>query len=119
MRPSGSLIGLRIQLTQNWHFANAVVCFLAILLKNSMPYPFSLPPGPKNSRLARCYEKSGALMQRLGLEHSPTFSKNHLKPALAAGLIEMIDPALPCNPMHKYRRTTGSGFSKGYDRLAD
>ncbi|GEM_PF-3922794 len=35
-------------------------------------------------------------MQRLGLEHRPTCSKNHLKPALAAGLIEMIDPALPC-----------------------
>lgn len=49
--------------------------------------------------------KASELMQRLGLAHRPTFSNNYLKPALAAGLIEMTDPASPRSPVQKYRRT--------------
>ncbi|PAU89001.1 cell filamentation protein Fic [Pseudomonas sp. WN033] len=48
--------------------------------------------------------RSNELMQRLGLSHRPSFSKNYLKPALAAGLIEMTDPASPRSPVQKYRR---------------
>lgn len=44
------------------------------------------------------------LMDRLGLRHRPTFRKNYLQPALAAGLIEMTDPASPRSPAQKYRR---------------
>lgn len=113
MRPSGSLIGLRIQLTQNLHFANGDSVEKFNALSVFTPFrPEKLSPGA-------LLRKIWSIDAALGLEHRPTFSKNHLKPALAAGLIEMIDPALPCNPIHKYRRTTGSGFSKGYDRLAD
>jgi len=55
-----------------------------------------LPPG---SAL-----KSNELMQRLGLSHRPTFSKSYLKPALAAGLIEMTEPDSPRSPTQQYRR---------------
>ncbi len=48
--------------------------------------------------------KSSELMQRLGLSHRPTFTQNYLKPALAAGLIEMTDPASPRSPAQRYRR---------------
>lgn len=48
--------------------------------------------------------RSNELMQRLGLSHRPSFSKNYLKPALAAGLIEMTAPASPRSPVQKYRR---------------
>ena len=47
--------------------------------------------------------KAGELMQRLGLAHRPTFRGNYLNPALAAGLIEMTDPASPRSPVQKYR----------------
>lgn len=48
--------------------------------------------------------KSSELMQRLGLSHRPTFTQNYLKPALAAGMIEMTDPASPRSPAQRYRR---------------
>ncbi|MER0561910.1 Fic family protein [Pseudomonas aeruginosa] len=48
--------------------------------------------------------KSSELMQRLGLSHRPTFTQNYLKPALAAGLIEMTDSASPRSPAQQYRR---------------
>jgi hypothetical protein len=48
--------------------------------------------------------KSSELMQRLGLSHRPTFTQNYLKPALAAGMIEMTDPASPRSPAQQYRR---------------
>lgn len=48
--------------------------------------------------------KASELMQRLGLAHRPTFAKNYLRPALAAGLIEMTDPASPRSPTQQYRR---------------
>ncbi|WP_437884459.1 Fic family protein [Pseudomonas sp. LRF_L74] len=48
--------------------------------------------------------KASELMQRLGLAHRPTFSNNYLKPALAAGLIEMTDSASPRSPAQKYRK---------------
>ncbi|MCY1281807.1 mobile mystery protein B [compost metagenome] len=52
--------------------------------------------------------KARELMQRLGLAHRPTFSNNYLKPALAAGLIEMTDPASPRSPAQKYRRAAAA-----------
>ncbi|MGE6527406.1 Fic family protein [Pseudomonas sp. NPDC077382] len=55
-----------------------------------------LPPGE--------FLKASELMQRLGLSHRPTFTRNYLKPALAAGLVELTDPASPRSPMQKYRR---------------
>lgn len=51
--------------------------------------------------------KSNELMQRLGLSHRPTFTKNYLKPALQAGLIEMTDPESPRSPVQQYRRVSG------------
>ena len=50
--------------------------------------------------------RSSELMQRLGLSHRPTFTKNYLKPALEAGLIEMTDPASPRSPVQQYRRVS-------------
>lgn len=49
--------------------------------------------------------KASELMQRLGLSHRPTFTRNYLKPALAAGLVEMTAPAAPNSPAQKYRRS--------------
>ena len=48
--------------------------------------------------------KSSELMQRVCLSHRPTFTQNYLKPALAAGMIEMTDPASPRSPAQRYRR---------------
>jgi Fic family protein len=48
--------------------------------------------------------RANELMQRLALTHRPTFSANYLKPALAAGLIEMTNPASPRSPSQQYRR---------------
>lgn len=48
---------------------------------------------------------SGELLERLGLRHKPTFRKNHLNPALAAGLIEMTEPDSPRSPTQSYRLT--------------
>ncbi len=47
--------------------------------------------------------KTAELLNRLGLRHRPTFRKNYLKPALAAGWIEMTQPETPNSPMQKYR----------------
>ncbi|MFI8479134.1 Fic family protein [Pseudomonas sp. NPDC078700] len=49
--------------------------------------------------------RAGELMQQLGLAHRPTFRNNYLNPALAAGLLEMTDPASPRSPVQKYRLT--------------
>lgn len=48
--------------------------------------------------------KANELMDRLGLSHRPTFSKNYLKPAIAMGLIEMTDPHSARSPRQQYRR---------------
>lgn len=50
--------------------------------------------------------KAAELMTRLGLQHRPTFRKNYLNPALAAGLIEMTQPDSPRSPAQQYRLTT-------------
>lgn len=42
-------------------------------------------------------------MARLGLRHKPTFRKNYLNPALAAGLVEMTEPTSPRSPTQRYR----------------
>jgi len=45
------------------------------------------------------------LMKKLELKHRPTFRKNYLNPALAAGLVEMTEPDSPNSPTQKYRLT--------------
>jgi Fic family protein len=45
------------------------------------------------------------LMAELGLSHRPTFRKNYLHPALAAGLVEMVHPDVPRSRSQKYRLT--------------
>lgn len=47
---------------------------------------------------------SGELMGRLGLAHLPTFRANYLRPALAAGALEMTQPDSPRSPTQRYRR---------------
>jgi hypothetical protein len=42
-------------------------------------------------------------MERLALQHRPTFSANYLLPALNAGLVEMTQPESPKSPTQKYR----------------
>jgi Fic family protein len=60
-------------------------------------------------RLLRVLRKSlrsaSDIMAELGLAHRPTFRKNYLHPALAAGLIEMIHPDTPRSRNQKYRLT--------------
>jgi hypothetical protein len=41
-------------------------------------------------------------MERLALQHRPTFSANYLLPALNAGLVEMTQPESPKSPTQKY-----------------
>lgn len=45
---------------------------------------------------------AAVLMARLGLKHLPTFRRNYLKPALAAGLIRMTQPDSPNSPTQRY-----------------
>lgn len=47
---------------------------------------------------------AAALMERLCLRHLPTFRRNYLKPALAAGLIRMTQPDSPNSPTQRYAR---------------
>jgi Fic family protein len=58
-------------------------------------------------RLLRAFKGNGAvaaveLMQRLGLKHLPTFRRNYLKPAIAAGLICLTQPDSPRSPTQRY-----------------
>lgn len=53
---------------------------------------------------------SEELMMRLGLRHKPTFRKNYLHPALAAGWLEMTEPASPRSPTQRYRITKHSSI---------
>lgn len=48
---------------------------------------------------------SAELLRRLGLRHKPTFRKNYLNPALAAGTLEMTEPDSPRSPTQRYRLT--------------
>lgn len=57
--------------------------------------------------------KANELMQRLVLSHRPTFSKNYLKPALAAGFIEITDPVSPRSPVERYQRALGNSELPG------
>ena len=45
------------------------------------------------------------LMEGLGLSHRPTFRKNYLESALAAGAIERTQPDSPRSPTQRYRLT--------------
>jgi fido (protein-threonine AMPylation protein) len=58
--------------------------------------------------------KIGELLNRLGLQHRPTFRKNYLRPALAGGWIKMTQPESPNSPVQKYRLS-----DKGRKRLTD
>ncbi|WP_295391066.1 Fic family protein [uncultured Thiodictyon sp.] len=49
--------------------------------------------------------KTSQLLERLGLQHRPTFRKNYLGPALAGGWISMTQPEAPSSPTQKYRLT--------------
>ena len=46
---------------------------------------------------------ASALMADLRLSHRPTFRRNYLHPAMAAGLVEMTRPASPSAKNQKYR----------------
>ena len=48
---------------------------------------------------------SSDLMTALDLSHRPTFRKNHLDPALAAGWVERTQPDSPRSPTQRYRLT--------------
>ena len=68
-------------------------------------------------RLLQLFDKyplsASELMQRLHLSHRPTFRKNYLHPASAAGLIEMTIPDKPNSRLQKYRITPrGMGLIK-------
>jgi Fic family protein len=49
--------------------------------------------------------KTTELMRQLEMAHKATFRGNYLKPALAAGLVEMTDPESPNSPAQRYRPT--------------
>lgn len=55
--------------------------------------------------LANRSMRTSELMVEIGLTHRATFRANYLKPALAAGLIEMSDPENPKSPTQRYRLT--------------
>ena len=58
-------------------------------------------------RALRSGPKTAAeLMAAMGLSHRPTFRKNYIRPALAAGLVEMTRPESPTVKNQKYRLTT-------------
>ena len=51
-------------------------------------------------------QTAAELMAALGLAHRPTLRKNYIRPALAAGLVEMTRPESPTAKNQKYRLTT-------------
>jgi hypothetical protein len=55
--------------------------------------------------LRKSHRSTSDLMAELGLAHRPTFRKNYLHPALAAGLIEMTQPDTPRARNPQYRLT--------------
>ncbi len=63
--------------------------------------------------LAKAPLTAAELMTRLQLKHRPSFRKNHLAPALAAGLVELTQPDAPRSPTQQYRLT-----SKGRQSLS-
>jgi predicted transcriptional regulator len=60
---------------------------------------------------------ASGLMVGLNLTHRPTFRKNYLEPAFAAGLIERTQPVSPRSPTQRYRLTDkGRAFLAGRRR---
>lgn len=49
--------------------------------------------------------RTSELMGELGLTHKATFKSNYLKPALAAGFVQMTAPQSPNSPVQKYLLT--------------
>ncbi|CAN7252234.1 hypothetical protein LJR071_001022 [Pseudomonas sp. LjRoot71] len=80
-------------------FTAAMFALVADISEQVARLLVSLPPGVAL--------RSSELMLRLDLSYRPTFTKNYLKPALQAGLIEMTDPASPRSPVQQYRRISG------------
>ena len=49
--------------------------------------------------------KTRELLDRLGLQHRPTFRRNYLHPALEGGWTGMTRPEAPSSPAQRYRLT--------------
>jgi len=67
---------------------------------------------PEMERLLRILEAEmtrGEIQKRLRLKARTNFEERYLKPALAAGLIEMTVPAKPKSRLQKYRLTRKGG----------
>lgn len=83
--------------------------------------PVSDPVGDPVERLLAILQSGplapGRLRRALGLKHRPTFRSNYLRPALAAGAIEMTDPEKPNSRLQQYRLTE-FGRSKARTRRA-
>ena len=43
------------------------------------------------------------IMEKLGLNHRPTFRSNYLHPALNEGYVTLLYPEQPSHPRQKYR----------------
>lgn len=59
------------------------------------------------SALRKGPQTAAELMAELNLSHRPTFRKNHLRPALDAGLVEMTRPDSPTAKNQKYYLAAG------------
>ena len=55
--------------------------------------------------LRKAPKTAARLMADMGLSHRPAFRKNYLRPAMSAGLVEMIHPESPTHRNQKYRLT--------------
>jgi ATP-dependent DNA helicase RecG len=78
-------------------------------LRVLVPLAEGIRPVQVTEQVARFVEclKQGPLstreaMERLALQHRPTFSANYLPPAMNAGLVEMTQPESPRSPTQKY-----------------
>lgn len=71
--------------------------------------PVAVPENEYVAKLLKVLKrgpKSGkAIMEKLGLQHKPSFRKRYLRPALDAGLIEMTNPDSPNATNQRYRLT--------------
>ena len=73
----------------------------------------STPASDQVKSLLKAYGSDGELtsdelLRRLGLRQKPTFRKNYLNPALAAGALEKTEPDSRRSPTQRYR-LTGAG----------
>ena len=77
------------------------------ILEDTWPSSASDQATDQAARLLAALKESpktaAELMAELGLSHRPTFRKNHLRPAMNAGLVEMTRPESPTAKNQKYR----------------